>query len=313
MVERGKSVRVAVIDTGTNSTRLLVAEVSGAEIDELERHTTITRLGEGVDEKGVLGGAAKDRVLECVAGYATTIAKYSPATTVVMATSSVRDARDGERFLAEVAGKHGFGYQLLSGQREAELSFRGAAIDLPHGEKTLLFDVGGGSTETVIGRGSKVVYAHSMRLGCVRLTERFFSGHPVPADELAAAAAFIDKIFEEELERAPFARVEHAVGVAGTVTSLAAIDLGLKTYDRNLVHGHEVRAATVSSLLRLFAGQKVEETMKVPTMEEGRADVMAAGTLIVERLLGFAGVDSFVASEHDILDGAALSLARGEL
>ncbi|MFA6000736.1 MAG: Ppx/GppA phosphatase family protein [Thermoleophilia bacterium] len=305
--------RIAVIDTGTNSTRLLIADVEYRSVKELDRMTTITRLGEGVDRTGRLNREAKERVLACISHYASIISQYEPLTTHIIATSSVRDAEDGEDFIKEIANLHSYDYRILSGEEEARLSFSGATFSTSQEQKTLLFDVGGGSTEIVAGKGADIEFVCSMRLGCVRLKERFLGSDPASVDEIQKASGFIDGILADSLDPGRISGIECGYGVAGTVTTLAAIDLGLKTYDRELVHGHEMTAGKVEELFSGLAALPVVKRMEDSTMEKGRADVIVAGALIVTRLLRYAGLQSFLVSERDILDGAALAVFEGKL
>ncbi len=309
--------RVAVIDTGTNSTRLLVADVSNGMVDELDRRTRVTRLGEGVDRSGHLEGPAKDRVRQCVSGYAEVIEKLGAERAIIIATSSVRDAANGGQFLAELARSHSsqgrtFSYRILSGNQEAALSFKGSTMETDPSLRVLLFDIGGGSTEVAAGSGGNVEYARSLRLGCVRLSERMLKSDPPAAGELAAAAAYIDALFDSEIDRQAVSVPDLAMGVAGTITALAAIDLGLEVYDRARVHCHRLTRGCVDSWLSKLAAMTVAEKMDCfPTMEPGRADVIVGGALIASRLLRYTGVEEFAVSERDILDGAAVALADG--
>lgn len=306
--------RVAVIDTGTNSTRLLVAEVTGEAVREIVRQTTITRLGEGVDLNGRLAAAAKKRVLECLVRYAATIGEVGVERALIIATSSVRDASNGPEFIQSMAHASSYDYRILTGEEEASLSFSGAAMDdFDEARNVMLFDVGGGSTEVVIGRSRRVEFAASMDLGCVRLKERFFHADPASPGEINRAAAYVDKKFEKSLTKSQLAGLEETIAVAGTVTTLAAVDLGLETYDRDMVHGHVLTKARVNIMLDMFSGMTISQRLLMPVMEEGRADVIVAGALIVSRLLDYTGVHEFTVSEHDILDGAALAMAGGRL
>ncbi|MBE0429980.1 MAG: Ppx/GppA family phosphatase [Thermoleophilia bacterium] len=305
--------RIAVIDTGTNSSRLLIAEGTGEGIREVVRQTTITRLGEGVDSRGRLSREATGRVSACVAGYAATIGELGTARSLVIATSSVRDAENGERFIAGLAASFGFEHRLLSGEEEAWLAFSGATMDVDEGVKVLLFDVGGGSTEIVAGRAEEVEFSSSMKMGCVRVRERFLRQDPASASEISAAAEYIDHQLKEEVDHTHLRDLEMVLAVAGTVTTLAAIDLGLETYQRELVHGHRLSRARVDELLSLLSGMTVAERLRIPVIEEGRADVITAGALIVSRLLAYLGIPEFTVSEHDILEGAALALAGNRL
>lgn len=305
--------RIAVIDTGTNSTRLLIADVDQRSVEELDRRTTITRLGEGVDRTARLNRGAKERVRACISFYASIIAEYEPFTTFILATSSIRDAEDGAEFIAEIANLYSYEYRILSGDEEARLSFSGATFNTAQEQRTLLFDVGGGSTEIVVGEGLDIAFVCSMRLGCVRLKERFLGSGPASVDEIRIAGDYIDGILADALDPAHISGIDRGFGVAGTVTALAAIDLGLKIYDRDLVHGHEMTAGKIEEIFTRLAALPVETRRQIPTMERGRADVIVAGALIILRLLHYTGLQSFLVSERDILDGAALAVFEGKI
>ncbi len=302
--------RIAIIDTGTNSTRLLVADVQGAQVEEMERLTTVTRLGAGVDGGGSLHADARDRVRSCVETYARRISELGAERVVVLATSSVRDARDGEEFLASLAASHGFDWKLLTGEQEARLSFAGATIGIDTALKVVLFDVGGGSTEVVTGARGSVGFARSLKLGCVRLTERFIKSDLAAEREMNEAAVFIDDIIKREVDINQLGKPDITIAVAGTATALAAIDLDLKEYDRRLIHGHVISAGRIAELLKRLAGMTVAEKLDIPAMEKGRADVIVAGTLILDRLMRYIGAAELTVRELDILDGAAVAAAE---
>lgn len=305
--------RVAIIDTGTNSTRLLIADVSSGRVKEVYRHTLVTRLGEGVDHDGSLSRDARDRVISCVHEYASRIDDLKPSRTMVIATSSVRDARNGSSFLHSLAAGFGMEWKLLSGDEEARLSFSGATAGLGLKCGVNLFDVGGGSTEVVYGYDGVVVVAYSLRLGCVRLTERFMTSDPVSRKELEDVRAFIDGVLAQEIDVSNLEKPVRTIAVAGTTTALAAIDQGLETYDPGRVHGHILSLSRIQALLKELSEMTLQQRLALPTMEAGRADVIIAGTLILERLMLHTGAAELDVSDLDILDGAALALAEGKL
>ncbi len=300
---------VAIIDTGTNSTRMLVARRAGNELEELARLTTVTRLGEGVDAAGRLGAAARERVSRCVGEYAGIIAAHGVENTLMLATSSVRDSSDGEEFLAQLARQHGFSCRILPGKEEARLSFLGATLGLGHDSgRIMLVDIGGGSTEIACGVRGRIDYARSLRLGCVRISERFFREDPPAATELAGAASQIDATLAAGIERRRLGAVDLAVAIAGTVTTLAAIDLELQRYDRDAVHGHVLDRQAVDGMLERLARMDFSQRLAIATVGEGRADVIVGGALIVSRVMEYTGVSSLTVSETDIMDAAALEL-----
>lgn len=305
--------RVAIVDTGTNSTRLLVADVEGETLREVVRKTRITRLGEGVAAAGVLQQRAKERVRSVFDGYRKITAYLEAEDTLLLATSSIRDTADGEVFIAGLARKAAFDYRILTGSQEAELAFTGASIGQPCGRRMVVADIGGGSTELAAGSDGQARRAVSLDIGCVRLSERFLRSDPPGADELRAAAGLVDRMLSESAAGI-FTGAELCIGVAGTVTSLAAMDLGLEQYDRDLVHGHVLSTIAVKELTSTLAARTVAELRRDYTvLEAGRADVILAGALILERLLDHAGAEEIIVSENDILDGAAIRYRQHKL
>jgi exopolyphosphatase / guanosine-5'-triphosphate,3'-diphosphate pyrophosphatase len=299
--------RVAAVDLGTNSTRLLVADVAGSRVEELHRQTTITRLGEGVDARGRLLPLPVARVRNCLSDYRRTAESLEATRTLAVATSAVRDAENGEAFLGEIEWSYGFATRLLSGEDEALLTFRGATTGRELDEGTLLVDVGGGSTELVIGGPAGVEFHASLPLGSVRHTERYLLGDPPTDAELAECQ---DAVTAEIAAHAPAERVRTAIGTAGTITSLAALDLGLEAYDPKRVHGHVVTATAVEAQLARLSTLTNEARRGLPSLEPERAPVIVAGAVIVAAILDFFGLEALEASERDLLDGAALEAAE---
>lgn len=290
-------IRVAAVDLGTNSTRLLVADVHDGRIEEVARRLEITRLGEGVDSRRRLLPLPIARVRNCLVEFRREIERLGAERTLAFGTSAVREAENGEAFLGEVEWSYGFATRLLSGDEEAQLTFRGASSgrDLP--QDTLVVDVGGGSTELIVGGGGTVDSHHvSLELGCVRLTERF-------GDDVDAAAASIRALLPE-------LSVSRGVGVAGTITSLAALDLHLVEYDPSRVHGHRLSRASVEQQLARLAALPLDDRRRVPGLEPDRAPVIVAGAVIVREVLERYGLGALEVSEHDILHGAALEAAE---
>jgi exopolyphosphatase/guanosine-5'-triphosphate,3'-diphosphate pyrophosphatase len=279
---------VAAIDQGTNTTRLLVADVEDGELRELRRETRITRLGEGVDGRGRLLPVPIARVRNVLTDYRRAAEELGAERTLLVATSAVRDAENGEAFLGEIEWSYGFVTRLLSGGEEAELMRRGlGAVE----RGTLLVDIGGGSTELVLGDVDV-----SLPMGSVRFTERH--GEDVPALEAAARALLP--------ELAPQA----AVGVAGTITTLAALDLGLPEYDRTRVDGHFLSRDGARAQLERLAALPLDERRRVPALEPERAPVIVAGAAILVAILDRYGLDGIRASERGLLHGAALAAAE---
>ena len=288
--------RVAAVDLGTNSTRLLVADVRGSSVEEVARRLVITRLGEGVDGRRRLLPLPIARVRNCLADFRRELEALGAERTLAIATSAARDAENGEAFLGEIEWSYGFTTQLLSGHDEALLTFRGVTAGRSIEDGTLIVDVGGGSTELVLGGPDGVSFHTSLELGCVRMTERF-------GDDLEACAAHVRSVLPELEPRG-------AIGVAGTVTSLAALDLGLVEYDAERVHGHVLSRGAVEEQLERLAALPLEERRRVPGLEPERAPVILAGAVIVREVLARYDLDALEASEHDILHGAALAAAE---
>jgi exopolyphosphatase/guanosine-5'-triphosphate,3'-diphosphate pyrophosphatase len=280
-------VRVAAVDLGTNSTRLLVADANGA-LTEVARRLEITRLGEGVDARRILLPVAIARVRNVLVDYRRELEALGAERTLCIATSAVRDAENGEAFLGEIEWSYGFTTRLLSGEEEAEMTLRGIGAVEPG---TLVADIGGGSTEVqVVGTDLRL----SLDVGCVRLTERF-------GEDVDAVRAHVRGLLPE-------ARPQRAVGVAGTVTTIAALDLGLDRYDPERTHGHELSRDALDEQTARLAAMTLEERARI--MEPGRASVIVAGAAILTELLDFYGLPSIRASERDILHGAALAAAE---
>jgi exopolyphosphatase / guanosine-5'-triphosphate,3'-diphosphate pyrophosphatase len=294
--------RVAAIDQGTNTTRLLVADVEDGEVEEVAKRTAITRLGEGVDERRRLLPVPVARVRNVLSDYRREAEALGAERILFTATSAVRDAENGEAFLGEVEWSYGFVTQLLSGDEEAELTFRGAADGRPG--STLVIDPGGGSTEFVRGEGGRVDARVSVNVGSVRLTERYLRSDPPTSDELSTAAIRV----RASLPR--LQRADRAVGVAGTITTLAALDLGLEDPEGFGTHGHHLTVDAVRAQRKRLAALPLEERRRIPGLHPERAPVIVAGALLVEQVLVDLGLRGLEVSERDILEGAALAASE---
>ncbi|WP_375431469.1 exopolyphosphatase [uncultured Friedmanniella sp.] len=305
--------RVAAVDCGTNSIRLLIAEAGrDGSLVELDRRTEIVRLGQGIDATGEFHPDALRRTFVATDAYAALIrdAGVTPAHVRFVATSAARDARNREVFFAGIEQRLGVTPEVISGDTEAALSFAGALSRIrPDAEPVLVVDIGGGSTELIVGDAAgSVMRAASLDVGSVRLTERFLPvGPPAPA-AVAAAAAAVDALLDGS--GIDFGSVGTWIGVAGTATTLAGVHLGLETYDRTRVHGAVIDLPGLHALFRRLAASTVEEIRALPSMHPGRADVVTAGTLIAVRIADRLHVDGLLVSESDILDGTALRLLQ---
>ena len=301
--------RVAVIDMGSNSTRLLVADVRDRTVEELARQTRITRLAQGVDATGQLSEEAIERVVAALSDYKAQIDRLGAKETVALATSAVRDASNGDAFRALLRDRFGFDTRILSGDEEAHLTFLGAtAARQRDGEPTLVIDIGGGSTEFVIGApGEEPRFNVSTQAGSVRQTERHISADPPPEDEIRELASEVRGI----VERAVPEELRHAatsgIAVAGTATSVAAIDQGLEPYDPERVHGYRLELAACESALAKLAALPESERRQVAGLNPDRAPTIVAGIAILIEAMGAFDLDAVEVSEADILHGAALS------
>jgi exopolyphosphatase/guanosine-5'-triphosphate,3'-diphosphate pyrophosphatase len=284
--------KVAAVDIGSNSTRLLITDGTRA----LARESIVTRLGEGVDATGRLGEAPQQRVLDVLHRY-TTLIGDAPGAAVM--TSAVRDAANGAEFATRVQQALGFPARILSGDEEAELTFAGATAHRDDRESVLVIDIGGGSTELVIGRRDHVIFHVSTQIGVVRHGERHLHGDPPTPQELAALRADIT------LPAHP--PVTYAIAVAGTPTQCAAIDLGLEHYEPERIEGHVLTKARLERLFADLSTKPVSELQTVPGLDPARAPVIVAGIAILLEVITHFGLDQVEASEHDILYGLARS------
>jgi exopolyphosphatase/guanosine-5'-triphosphate,3'-diphosphate pyrophosphatase len=296
--------RVAAIDIGTNSTRLLVADVEGGRITaEVERLLTITRLGDGVDASGRLSEEAMGRVERCVAGYADRARELGAERPLAVATSAARDAANGRDFLQRLESRSGVRTRILSGEQEARTTLRGVASGRELGEPVVVCDIGGGSTELIAGHGEDVAFAISLDMGCVRMSERHLADDPPPAHAIAALRAEAGRMLPDDVPDGTL------IGVAGTVTTLATIDLGLDREIPERIDGHVLARDTVEEKLRRLAAMPLEQRRQVRGLMPERAPTIVAGAAILAELMARLGADALTVSERDILHGAALKAA----
>jgi exopolyphosphatase/guanosine-5'-triphosphate,3'-diphosphate pyrophosphatase len=304
--------RVAAIDCGTNSIRLLVADFDefGA-MTELARRMIIVRLGEGVDARRRFSDAALERTFDACDQFAAILAPYEVSNIRFVATSATRDVSNRDEFAAGVKARLGCDLDVISGDEEAELSFLGATggldgrVEGPY----LVLDIGGGSTEFVFGT-THPEFARSVNIGCVRMTERHLSGDPASEEAIAAATADIDAAIAHAAEVVPIADAKTIVGLAGSVTTVAAMALGLEKYDRNAIHGSVISRDAVHAASQRFLHMTRDARSQLGFMHPGRVDVIGAGSLVLDRIMHHVPNDSLFISEHDILDGIAMRLAE---
>ncbi|KZS81017.1 Ppx/GppA phosphatase family protein [Mycobacterium persicum] len=317
----GSKRRIAAIDCGTNSIRLLIAEVTGARLHEVHRETRIVRLGQGVDATGELARDAIARTRAALIDYAALLRLHGVERVRMVATSATRDAANRDAFFAmtaEVLGAviPGSMAEVISGAEEAELSFRGAVGELDNaGAPFVVVDLGGGSTEIVLGKtDDEVVASYSADIGCVRLTERCLHSDPPTAREVAAARKVVRERLAVALQVVPVESARTWVGLAGTMTTLSALAHRLTAYDAAAIHLSRVPGDELLIVCERLVKMARKERAALPPMHEGRVDVIAGGAIVVEELArelrDRAGIDELTVSEHDILDGIVLSLSR---
>ncbi|HET7013937.1 MAG TPA: Ppx/GppA phosphatase family protein [Streptosporangiaceae bacterium] len=323
MTEKGAR-RVAAIDCGTNSLRLLVADLypESARLVDLHRRMEIVRLGQGVDATGRLAPEALERTFRVLAEYAATITDSGARSVRMVATSASRDASNADDFSSGVRRILGINPEVITGDQEAQLSFSGATAELAGDDvgaggrpepPFLVVDIGGGSTEFVFGKPGDAsdLAAISMNIGCVRLTERHLRTDPPTQEQVAAATADIDEALAQAAQAVPASEANTLVGLAGSVTTLTAIALELPAYDPDKVHHARISADRVHEVTKLLLSQNRDERAANPVIHPGRVDVIGAGALIADRVMTKFGFSELVASEHDILDGIAWSMVTG--
>ncbi len=301
--------RVAVIDIGTNSTRLLVADVTGGRVSEVERRTRVTRLGRGVDYSRQLSADAIEEVCQTVGEYVAILDDLRAETASVIATSAVRDAENGSAFVAELRERFALNAQVIDGDEEARLTYLGCVSERTGDECLLVVDIGGGSTEMVIGTGVDVHFRSSLQAGVVRHTERLLVNDPPTAAELEELSSDIHKLLAEALSGQDL-RIDGAVAVAGTPSSLAAMDLELDPYDPLAVEGHVLKLKTIQFWLSRLASIPVEDRKLVVGLHPDRARAIVAGVVILIEIMRAFGLEQIECSEHDILYGGAIKAAR---
>ncbi|MCX5226642.1 Ppx/GppA phosphatase family protein [Streptomyces sp. NPDC006553] len=302
--------RVAGIDCGTNSIRLLVADVhpDTGDLIELDRRMTIVRLGQGVDKTGRLAPEALERTFAACRAYAEVVKELGAEKLRFVATSASRDAENRADFVNGVVEILGVEPEVITGDQEAAFSFTGATGELHGDDRRLVVDIGGGSTEFVVGN-RHVEAARSVDIGCVRLTERHVRHDPPTAEEADAIRADVRAALDLAAETVPIDTAETLVGLAGSVTTVAAIALGLPEYDSEKIHHARISAAQVAEVADRLLASTHAERAAIPVIHPGRVDVIIAGAIVLREIVERVGAHEVVVSEHDILDGIALSVA----
>ncbi len=300
--------RVAAIDCGTNSIRLLIADISGGKFKEVLRDMEIVRLGQGVDENKSFHPDAINRTLAAVEKFKNQLAGKGVEKIRFCATSATRDAANRDLFIDGVRQILGVEVEVIPGEEEARLSFNGATKELLQSDAPfLVVDIGGGSTEFVYGN-KEVEFAKSVDIGCVRMSERHLKSQPVEMSQVAQAIIDIDKAIAQAAAVVPISTAKTLVAVAGTATTIAAAALELETYDRYTIHLSRIPAEKVHKVSAAFQAMTKSEISNLGFMHPGRVDVITAGSLVLSRVMAATGATEFVASESDILDGMAWSL-----
>ena len=303
MAERAK--RVAVIDVGTNSTRLLVADVEGGRVSPVDRRSTVTRLGRGVDLSGHLASEAIEDVCGAIDNYVGMLEELGAETVNVIATSAVRDADNGSAFIAELRERFALSARVLDGEEEARATYLGATSERPPTEPTLVIDIGGGSTELIVGTGSEISFHDSLQAGVVRHSERHVASNPPTAGELEALAADARGLIEGSVGGG--VEAHQSIAVAGTPTSLAAVEMELEPYDPARVHGHVLTLPSIQRMLSRLASLPLAERVQIPGLHPDRAPTIVAGVVILVETMRAFGLEEITVSEHDILYGTALA------
>ncbi len=299
--------RVAVIDVGTNSARLLVADVAGGEVTPVERRSRVTRLGRGVDLSGRLSAEAIEDACEAIGEYITAYGELGAETVESIATSAVRDAENGSAFVAELRERFALSARVLDGEEEARLTYLGATSERAPAEPTLIVDIGGGSTELIVGTGAEISFHTSLQAGVVRHTERHIASDPPTAIELESLAADVRGLIETAVGGGIAAKA--GIAVAGTPTSLAAVEMELEPYDPARVHGHVLSLPSIQRMLSQLASIPLSERVEIPGMHPDRAPTIVAGVVILVETMRAFGLEQIEVSEHDILYGTAIAAA----
>ena len=299
--------RVAIIDIGSNSTRLLVADVEDGRVTPIERRSTVTRLGRGVDLSGRLAAEAVEAACAAIDPYVATLQELGAEAVDAVATSAVRDAENGSAFIAELRERFDLSARVLGGDEEARLTYLGATSEHSPEVPTLVLDIGGGSTEMVVGEGRADAWHTSLQAGVVRHTERHLVSDPPRPVELEALAADLRGLIETATRDAP--RAEAGIAVAGTPTSLAAIEMELDPYDPTRVHGHVLELRSIQRMLSRLAAAPLSQRREIAGLHADRAPTIVAGVVILVESMRAFGLEEITVSEHDILYGAAIALA----
>jgi len=295
------------MDLGSNSSRLLVADVDGRRVEQIERRSRVTRLGRGVDLSGRLAVEAIEDACQAIGEYVAAVRELGVEKVEAIATSAVRDAENGGAFIAELRERFDLSARVLDGEEEARLTYLGASSERLPERPTLVIDIGGGSTELIVGAGEEIEFHASLQAGVVRHSERHIGSDPPTAVELEALAVDARGLIEAAVPSG--LEAEQGIAVAGTPTSLAAIEMELVPYDPERVHGHVLVLPSIQRMLSLLASAPLSKRVNVPGMHPDRAPTIVAGVVILVEAMRAFGLDRITVSEHDILYGAAIAAA----
>lgn len=300
--------RIAAIDCGTNTIRLLIADVADQKLTEVARSMYTNRLGQGLGATGQISAESLQRTRSALIDFRTAIAQFGPQAIRMVATSASRDASNSDDFVHLAEEIVGVAPEVISGDQEATLSFAGATSDLGDSVSRLVIDIGGGSTEFAVG-DTVVRSSRSTDVGSVRLTEQYFKNDPPTFEQLAQARAEVSEAIAQARSRVDFDSAVEVVGVAGTITTMTAIALGLETYDSQAIHRSMITASEIHHITSMLTTMDRDGRAAIPTMHPGRVDVIAAGAIILDSVITELGIDCVIASETDILHGIVLSIA----
>ncbi len=303
----GDAQLVAVVDIGSNSTRLLIAEVADGRVTEVERQSRVTRLGRGVDLAGQLSAEAIEAACEAIADYMAICREAGVERVEAIATSAVRDASNGSAFVAELRERFALAARVLDGEEEARLTYLGATCERHPTEPTLVVDIGGGSTELIVGTGEEIAFHTSLQAGVVRHSERHITSDPPSAIELEELASDVRGLIEQAVAGQQAAAASAGIAVAGTPTSLASIEIGLEPYDPRQVHGHTLTLEAIQRLLSRLASAPLSKRVEITGLHPDRAPNIVAGVVILVETMRAFDLDRIEVSEHDILYGTAIS------
>lgn len=300
----------AAIDIGTNSTRLLIADFSDQVMKVIDKRVEITRLGEGVDERRILSKEAMARTVLTTSAFVKMAKEKGAKEIAIIATSAARDAKNLADFEEMIAVKTGCDLRVLSGQEEAQTAFAGATYRLAKGTQALVMDIGGGSTELILGRSGQIQLAKSFDFGSVRLTEMFLKGDPPQETEIKAMIDYVEFQAHDLFEQAKSWGHPPSIGVAGTITAVASISLVMKEYDPNLIDGFRLTISEVKRIFNLLVKMSLKERKTVIGLEPKRADIIIGGVAILYSLMNGLGLIEIIVSECDILDGIIISPSK---